>query len=213
MIQPSSREDIPYDDYELTRSVGSINGDFMAIDREGPIGAAITAARAKGRVALLDAGCGAGVGLMGLKGQIVLRTELTENDVEAVGVSLVDYRDRVDTYDIGWRGVKKLASGYIDLTFGNLSSIDLPKKHFDVAYAYQVLLHNDTIAPIIRNVLPTLSSGGIFYFDTLVEQNDEMESLTSDLPKSEWHVESTKLTRTFIHGTESRMMHKIANKL
>jgi SAM-dependent methyltransferase len=211
-IGPESTRDLKYNISEIDREIGAINGDYMDLDID-LIQLAVNKARTKGRVALLDAGCGIGLGLIDLKDQISFRAPLAENLIDAWGVSLLDYRNEVDQTDVGWRVKQKLHNDYIQYQIGNLATIPLPHGHFDVAYSSQVMLHNSEIHPIINNILPRLKGGGSYYFDTLVEQGDEVKELTDSLPENEWQTLVQKRTRSFLFGGEqSRLIHKITRE-
>jgi len=205
-IEPNSSNDLPYHDSEINRSIGPINGDFMCLDDAGPLLTAIDKARAQGHVALLDAGCGTGYGLMDMKDQISFLAPIDEDAIEAVGVSLTDFRTYLRG---GWREKAHLTDGYIALRIGNLATMSLAPEHFDVAYSYQVLLHNTDATLIIKNVMSSLRDGGVFYFDSLVEQQEKLDKLTDSLDPAEWRIQSESLTRQFIGWQDTRMMHKI----
>ena len=87
--------------------------------------------------------------------------------------------------------------------------MDLPEEHFDVAYSHEVLLHNEQVNPIIENVLSSLRPEGVYYFNTVVEQGDEVEDAIDALSRKQWKLETRKLTHTFANGTRSRLVHKV----
>jgi SAM-dependent methyltransferase len=207
VLSSSSREDLVYTDSEINRWVGAINHDFVLVDGDGPVTTAIDRARAYGGVSILDAGCGTGLGLIEFKGQVVNRTPIDPSKVEAVGVSLADYSNRMP--DDKLESSKQLKAGYIGLQVGNLATIGLAPRSVDVGYAYQVLLHNETIAPILGNVLPALSAGGVFYCDTLIEQQQEIDDVSAPLRDAGWTTKSVPVTRSFFTGDSgTRIINK-----
>jgi SAM-dependent methyltransferase len=205
-IEHLSTEDLVYFDDELNRTIGEANGDFMHLDYKGPTLTAIEIARAQGHVSILDGGCGSARELIDLKDQIIVRAPISANSVDAVGVSLTDFSHR---FTGGWREAAHLTDGYISLFIGNLATLPLEPDHFDVAYSYQVLLHNKEPIPIIENVLPSLSTSGIYYFDALVDQQDDITAYTDSLDPSKWQAQSIPLTVEFIGGKDTRMMNRI----
>ena len=88
LIQPDSRIDVEYPSFAISRGIKPINDDFMRIDGQGPIGVSIDKAKRQGRIALLDAGCGIGLGLIDIKDRISSHAPIDEQSVDAVGVSV-----------------------------------------------------------------------------------------------------------------------------
>jgi len=166
---------------------------------------AIQVAREKGSVRLLDAGCGSGYGLYDLKDQVEFRARIDAHDITAVGVSLADYTDRIED----WRVRDRIEAGYIELRLGNLATVDLEPEYYDVAYSHQVLLHNTEIAPIISNVMPALSRGGVYYFDSLLSQQEELDDIMSVADPEQWNLRQADVTQTSFSGSETRMMNKL----
>ena len=206
-ISASSTKDLMYSDHEVYRSIGAANADLMKLDGDGPIQRAVDAARKHGRVAILDAGCGTGYGLVDLKEQVSYRAPVAEDAIEALGVSLSDVRSQ---FEGNWLDKKHLYDGYVALRLGNLATVSLQPAHYDVAYSYQVLMHNERVAPVIGNVIPSLQPGGAYYFDTLVEQRDEVADFTAGLDPTAWAVDSRELTREFIGGEDTCLVHRIS---
>jgi len=205
-ISANSTQDLRYTDHEVSRSIGAANRDLKELDWDGPIQRAIDKAREQGSVAILDAGCGTGFGLVDLKDQVRHRAPIATDLIEALGVSLSDVRsqftgDRLDE--------RRLYNGFIALQLGNLATVTLQPAHYDVAYSYQVLQHNERIAPVIGNVIPSLRPGGAYYFDTLVDQNGEVADFTAELDPAVWTVDSRELTREFFDGEGTTAVHKI----
>jgi len=204
-IHPGSQSDIPYNNFEIERDSGTINGDFMRLDGYGPIATGIQLAREQGKLAILDAGCGTGYGLADLKDQISFRAPVPEESIEALGVALSDVRAQSE---IPWREKEKLSNGYIALRIGNLGTIDLRPERYDLAYSFEVLLHNEVVAPILSNVTNSLRVGGTYYFNSLVDQTDEIKDfIASQGPRLEF--QSNQVTRDQIGGTATRAFHKI----
>lgn len=208
-LTSASETDLHYTDHEINRGIDVINGDFMQIDGVGPIRQAIDHARTHGNVSLLDAGCGTGLGLIDLKDQVAFRAPINPEAIEAVGVSMADYSHRLDE-DAGWVNRKRLANGYVNIRLGNLATIDLAPTSFDVGYSYQVILHNEKVEPILENILPALSAGGVFYFDTLTDQREEVDSISKDLIVDGWGSQTATVTKTSYTGeSKARIMNKL----
>jgi hypothetical protein len=131
---------------------------------------------------------------------------VADSQIEAAGVSLADYSAQIAG---GWLEKKRLTDGYVALHLGNLSTISLKPQYFDVAYSYQVLRHNQVITPIIENVMSALRAGGVYYFDTLVEQQEEVDVLAKSLAPTEWHIQSETLTVQSMNSEDICKVHKI----
>lgn len=177
ILTTDTADRLPYTDFELDRCISTINGQFMNLDGEGPIGQAITTARDQGRIAVLDAGCGTGKALIRLKDQIAFRADVPEQSIEALGVSLADY-----SYAFGgaYQERLRLSDGHITIALGNLATIALQPEHYDVAYSYEVLIHNQSLYPILSNVVASVRSRGSYYFNTHQDQMDEVQDFAND---------------------------------
>lgn len=202
-ISPSNPEF--FDDWEVNRGIATINGDFMVLDREGPIGSSIEMARHLGEVAILDAGCGSGNALIGLKEQVEFRAQLSSDRIVAMGIDLHDYTYLLE----GWMTQERPRSGYVDLQQDDLNTVNLEGKLFDLAYSYEVLIHNDKPTNIVLKVLDALKPGGIFYFNTLPEQVIEVETLLRRLARTGWAAWSHDLTQESVSNTDTRVFHKV----
>ena len=205
VISPASVEDLSYDIDDLDRRIGDVNGDFINLDGGGPIEYALRVARLRGSLGLLDAGCGTSLSLLGFKEQVSRRAPIDADAVRAVGVSLADYTDLL----WAWKDRANVRSGYVQMRIGNLATIGLEPEQFDVAYSYEVLPHNAQIAPVIANVMPSLRAGGAYYFDTLVEQQEELDALNAQLDPTQWQLLSETITRQTKWEQGSRVMNRL----
>ena len=206
--------DIPYSDDEVTRDIGSINRDFTAtFETSGDIiSRSIAIARENGRIAVLDAGCGIGNGLTSLRDQVRLRTKIPDDDIETVGISLSDHRDLLGV-DSRWDHARAINDTRIQRHFGSIALINLPSEQFDIAYSYQVLVHNEHAVPIINTILPSLAQGGSFYFDSALHQQDEIDDTLRSLSAHEWQSTSKTISRTFFDGTsDSKRIHRVSRQ-
>jgi SAM-dependent methyltransferase len=206
LLEQTSTVDFTYADYEVSRSAGAMNGDFLHLDGGGPLRSAIDIARARGSLTVLDAGCGTGYGLSDFKDQVNFRAPLPDFKIDAHGIGLSDVRSQ---FDGGWRGKERLHNGYISLAIGNLATMPIKPDYYDIAYSYQVLLHNSQITPLVSNVISSLSQDGAYYFDTHLTQQQELDSLLHSLDSKAWDVVSKPLTRQFIGGEDTRVMTKL----
>ncbi|HSX29458.1 MAG TPA: class I SAM-dependent methyltransferase [Candidatus Saccharimonadales bacterium] len=204
-ITPDSHTDIPYDDYEINRHIGSVNTGYMHLNFGGVIRAAIERARLHGQVSLLDAGCGTGHSLISLKEQIRFRAKIADEAIEAVGISLSDLRSRLNA---GCHERNRSRNGYISLRIGNLATMPLEPHRFDVAYSSQVLMHNSEPARIVANILPSLRHNGVYYCDALPEQKAELDTFKTTLDPAEWNMQSTTVTKQCIGGQDTYVFYK-----
>ena len=209
LIERTSVEDMLYADHEVNRDACIMNSDFKHLDGGGPLRSAIDIARTHGRLAVLDAGCGTGYGLADFKDQVNFRAPLPDERIDAQGIGLSDVRSQ---FDGGWHNRKRLHNGYIAFTIGNLATISLKPDYYDIAYSYQVLLHNSHIAPIVENILTSLAVEGAYYFDTHLTQQPELDSILHSLDSDDWNVVSKPLTKQFIGVEDTRVMTKLTRR-
>lgn len=160
-----------YQRVNVDRSIFSYS-EFLDKDKNGEnlISLALSKLRNKGKIAILDAGCGTGRALFGFKEQILFRTkqEKNPNVVEAVGINDNDFSKESEM----WRVHKANAKGFIKYIVGKLETVKLPPNSFDLILSYETLIHNsdDNVVNIMENMVKSLAPGGRFYFDLLEEQ-------------------------------------------
>ena len=203
ILPTDTTECIHYATHEVDRDIGAVNSHFMVLDNEGPIGAGIRIARAQRKLTVLDAGCGTGNGLRGLKEQISFRAPIPEEEIDAVGVTLGEYGEY---FRGGPAERRRLTNGYVSILMGNLACMPLNPEYFDLAYSFEVLMHNDRVAPILANVVSSLRPGGEYYFNSLVRQLDEVEGFADGQDVS---LESEKVTARQLLGTSTRIFYKL----
>lgn len=166
----------------------------------GPLKEAIAAANARGKVRVLDAGCGRIMALTELKEMVLQSTSLRKSDVIAVGInghSFVDDLnneefDRVIENDVGFRR-------------DHLAHAVVEPAYYDVAYAHDVLAYNNDPAAIIDNLLSAIRPGGVFFGDISPNQVKDIQPLISRLRAGDWSICSY---RGVLDGSE-RVFYKI----
>jgi SAM-dependent methyltransferase len=192
---------------EVTRDFAEVTGDFWELDGIGLAKTALDTAKDLGSIAILEAGCGSGQALIGLKRFVVERTLLDPAQVTAVGIDLHDYTNYLNHSD-----KTKAEEGYIEIRHGDLSTMEL-KGSFDLSYALEVLIHCDQVTKVVSNVLNVLKPGGIFYCNTLPEQAIEMETIRRNLDRTGWATVAKEISRKTIAVKQSREFHKLVKPI
>ena len=161
-----------YQRFNIDRGIFSYS-EFLDKDKNGEnlISIALDKLRNEGKISILDAGCGTGRALFGLKDQLLFRTQQKENPnvVEAVGVNDKNFSKESEM----WLVHKANAEGFIRYIIDRLETVKLPPNYFDLIISYETLIHNsdDNVVNIMENMVKSLAPGGRFYFDLLAEQH------------------------------------------
>ena len=165
-----------YQRVNIDRNIFSYS-EFLDKDKDGEniISIALNKLRNKGKIAILDAGCGTGRALFGFKEHLLFRTKQEKNPdiVEAVGINDKDFSKESEM----WRVQKANAKGFIKYIVDRLETVKLPPNSFDLILSYETLIHNsdDNVVNIMENMVKSLAPRGRFYFDLLAEQRSNLQ--------------------------------------
>lgn len=145
---------------EIDRDIGAYSADFHSPDHRPLILVALEILRKKGRIAVLDGGCGTGKALWGLKDQLKFRAgiPLPADSLRFVGVSKENFSQESE-----WAAVRKaIRSGELEYLVGDLRDIPLPGNAFDIITLYEVLIHNsaDAAEQIVNRLYEVLKPEG-----------------------------------------------------
>lgn len=180
-VEPWVRAD--YSSEATSRDITTIDKAFACLGDEGPVARSIAAACANGRVAILDAGCGRGTAIAGLKERVLAETSLHKNSVQIVGIDGKSYVMGLDRGEFD-----RLVENDIDLRVDHLGHAVLEPSYYDVAYAYDTIGHNEDPSAMINNLLSSLKPGGVLYCDILRSQHVTIRPLIEELGTTGWHI-------------------------
>jgi SAM-dependent methyltransferase len=199
-VEQWSREKYPKRD--VSHSIAVIEGKFRALgENEGPLKRCIDTVQETGRVRVIDAGSGNGIGLADLVEQITSQTGARKRNVAAVGIDgLNHFRDLADSE------IDRISDAHLDLRTDHLAHAVLEPSYYDVAYSYETLTHNDDPTAIIDNFLGALRPGGVFYCNTMPEQSETIQPLLDRLQAGGWDVASQRFIDS--EAPESRVFFK-----
>jgi SAM-dependent methyltransferase len=196
---------------EIDRSGELMFGDMEYEDEVSVLDFAINRFRERGEIAVLDAGCGTARTLFEIKEQLKLRGNAIPEKILTVGVDKDDYSD--ESQDAEVRAA--ISRGDIEYVIGDLESVNLGERQFDLITSYEALIHNrpPKATGIIKNLLTYLKDDGIFIFNLEPWQREylEMEVFLGYWLKqnhytySEYQLDSPmdRVSRTFIRISRS----------
>lgn len=178
--------------HELDRDSGCLQVEFGEIDGTSPASIIFENYERQGSVAVLDAGCGTGRQLHDLLEQVQERRDINPDLLFADGVSDHDFSEVSKYADV------RLANqmGRINYVVGDLKDPNLlPPNAYDLAYSYEVLIHNEDPMQIVRTILDALRPGGTMFFNAATYQERDivfgLRSLASIGEAQFNHVNST----------------------
>jgi SAM-dependent methyltransferase len=192
---------------DLNRSIGEVNRGFIAAFNHdtSPTSRALEIVRKQGSVTLLDAGCGSGQALADLKDQVMMMARKRTERIRAIGVDLNDYRQYIDDPLLKHRAYNP---DYMTVVRADLQQPVLQPETVDMAYSFEVLMHNEDPVRIISNIAEVLKAGGVYYCNSLPEQQTDIAVYSDELRVEGWDVLSVPHTETFYNGvTDTRFFH------
>lgn len=161
-VRPSAADLQGYRLRHLDRDNGILYEAFHHLDGKGPKGSLRELCARQKTVSVLDAGCGTGNQLVSLIIQTAIIEDIDPERIFGDAVSDYDFsklsRDRLTRVAIG--------AGLVNYAVLDLATYRLPPQSYDLAYSYEVLMHNERPGVIIDNIAQSLKPGGVAYFNT-----------------------------------------------
>jgi SAM-dependent methyltransferase len=151
-----------YSHGNLDRDYGPLYSAFSQLDGRGPRQTLAEICETRpGSVAVLDAGCGTANQVTGLVVSVADCFDIDISRFQVDAVSDYDFsrfsRNRMTRVAIG--------AGLVNYVVGDLNTLELPRGAYDLAYSYEVLVHNGEPERIVDNMWQGLKPGGVAYFN------------------------------------------------
>lgn len=153
-----------YSYHELNRGIMTFNGRFSPIG--DPLHAIDEIADRQEYITILDAGCGTGRQLYEMVEGATRMFQIDQRRILADGVSDYDFSDMADDKEAR----RAYVSGALNYHVGDLNTMELPEGSYDLAYSYEVLVHNEEPNRIVENLWRALRPGGSAYFNAEANQ-------------------------------------------
>jgi len=190
---PTASELHGYQLLDLDRDSGALHEAFYYLDGKGPKYTLAELCARQNTVTVLDAGCGTGNQLVSLFQQTII--------IEGVEPERL-LGDAVSDYDFSRFGEKRrtrvaLGAGLVNYAVLDLAAEKLPPSSYDLAYSYEVHLHNKRPERIIDNVFQSLKPGGVMYFNTDGRQLEQVNAHVKQYRQSGTEVLSGEIIPTY----------------